>query len=218
MKKYYRLLQRIWCYYKQSFTRQIKYVNNSFSKTIALTFDDGPHPVLTRQILELLKEYKIRATFFLSGPEIEKYPEIAGEIYNEGHCLGNHGYYHVLPEDIPPENMIEGFEKTDMLLSGISGKPMAGFYRPPYGREIKEFRKWYRNKSGYLVLWSLDSYDYLTRSDAEQLAEMLIRDVVNGDIILLHDTKGCTFDILKLIIPELLKQNYRFISIDEKIN
>lgn len=205
-------------FYLQYFTRQIKFVNNSYSKTIALTFDDGPHPVITREVLILLKEYGILATFFLSGPEIEKYPHIVKDIYSEGHCLGNHGYSHVLPENISPENMISGFEKTDLLIAGVSGKQVAGFYRAPYGRETSAFKKWIRKKSGYSVQWSLDSYDYRNDYITEQLAEMLIRDIANGHIVLFHDTKNHTPDILKIVIPKLIKQNYKFIRLDEKFN
>jgi peptidoglycan/xylan/chitin deacetylase (PgdA/CDA1 family) len=216
MKRLYHRFQRILLYYKQYFTRQIKFINNSLAKQVALTFDDGPHPVLTRQILSILKEHKICATFFLSGPNIEKSPDIVKEIYKAGHILGNHGYEHISLEKLSPDEVISGFEKTDTLIKKFIGETTVNFYRPPYGKETKSYLTWINRKNKYTVQWSLDSYDYRNEFNTDQISEMLLRDVRNGDVLLFHDTKTNTPEIMKIVIPALEKRNYRFITLDEK--
>lgn len=215
MKKLYHRLQRILFYYKKYFTRQIKNINNSFSKQVALTFDDGPDPVLTRQILSILKEHNICATFFLSGPNIEKSPEIVKEIYKAGHILGNHGYEHVALDRLSEEEVIYGFEKTDNLIREHSEEKEVNFYRPPYGKTTKSYLDWINKKRKYTVHWSLDSYDYRDESNSDQIAGMLLRDIQKGDILLFHDTKSSTPEALKIVIPALLNRKYRFMKPDE---
>lgn len=218
MKKVYHRLQRILNYYDQSFTRHIKFINNSFSKQLALTFDDGPDQALTGPILDFLSENKICATFFLSGPAIEKAPEIAARIANEGHCLGNHGYEHVMPDKLMPDVLISGFEQTDKLIKDISGVPDVRFYRPPYGKETKDLKGWLNRKSAFSVHWSLDSYDYRKEFTTDQMAEALLKDVNNGDILLFHDTKPCTLDLLKKVVPVLQKRKYQFLKLNERFS
>ena len=217
MKKLYHRLQRILFYYNQFFTRKIRFINNSFSKQVALTFDDGPHPVLTRQILSILKKHNICATFFLSGPNIEKSPDIVKEIYKEGHVLGNHGYEHISAESLSIDELISGFEKTDNLIRELSEGNAVNFYRPPYGISTKSYLGWINKKNKYTVQWSLDSYDYRDEFNSDQIAGMFLRDIQNGDIVLFHDTKACTPDTLKIVIPELLNRNYRFMKLDEQL-
>jgi peptidoglycan/xylan/chitin deacetylase (PgdA/CDA1 family) len=216
MKRLYHRFQRILFYYNQYFTRQIKFINNSLSKQLALTFDDGPHPVLTRQILSILKEHNICATFFLSGPNIEKSPEIVKEIFSAGHILSNHGYEHVSAERLSPDELISGFEKTDNLIRELSEGKAVNFYRPPYGISTKAYLGWINKKNKYTVHWSLDSYDYRDEFSADQIAGMLLKDIQNGDIVLFHDTKSCTPDALKIVIPELLDRKYRFMKLGEQ--
>lgn len=216
MKRLYHRLQRILFYYNQFFTGKVRFINNSLSKQVALTFDDGPHPVLTRQILSILKEHNIYATFFLSGPNIEKSPDIVKEIYKAGHVLGNHGYEHVSAERLSPDELISGFEKTDNLIRELSEGKAVNFYRPPYGIVTKSYLAWIKKKRKYIVHWSLDSYDYRYEFNSDQIAGMLLRDIQNGDIVLFHDTKSCTQDVMKIVIPALLKRNYRFMKPDEQ--
>jgi peptidoglycan/xylan/chitin deacetylase (PgdA/CDA1 family) len=202
----------------QQDSRIIKYCNNSLTKNLVLSFDDGPHPVLTRRIIEILKEYDVCATFFLLGTAIEKAPDLIKEIYNEGHILGNHGYEHVSFKVLSPDLVISELEKTDNLIGKYTGMTEFGFYRPPYGIATESYLKWIKKNGKYSVLWSLDSYDSRNEFDVDQIAEMLLKDIQNGDIILFHDTRSFTADVLKIIIPELLLRNYRFRRLDEKFN
>jgi peptidoglycan-N-acetylglucosamine deacetylase len=216
MRKLYHSLQRILLFYIQFFTRDIRYINNSFSKQLALTFDDGPDPVLTGQILDFLLEHRIQATFFISGPAAERAPEIAERISREGHLAGNHGYEHISAEVISSEEMISGFEKTNQIIKDVTGIPVVRFYRPPYGKVTKAYNFWIRRKSAYNILWSLDSFDYKSEFSPDKLAEMLLGDVKNGDIILFHDNKPYTLQLLMKILPELQKREYHFLKLDER--
>ena len=218
LRKVYHRLQRILYFYKQFFTRRITFINNSFSKQLALTFDDGPDPVLTGKILDFLSENNIYATFFLSGPAIEKVPDMASRIVHEGHCIGNHGFEHVLPDKLMQDVLIKGFEKTDQLIKNISGVSNVRFYRPPYGKETKAFRSWICKKSAWSVRWSLDSYDYRKDFTTDQRSEKLLHDIQNGEILLFHDTKSETFELLKLVVPVLQERKYQFMRLDERFS
>jgi peptidoglycan/xylan/chitin deacetylase (PgdA/CDA1 family) len=216
IKRIYHRALRILFYYLQYITRRIIYINNSFSKQLALTFDDGPEPVITPQVLAVLKEYSISATFFLSGPAIESTPGLVKSIVNNGHCLGNHGYKHVPADTLPETEVIYGFNKTDDLIKETSGQPAVSFCRPPYGKETKSYRGWINKKTGYTVHWSLDSYDYRKEFNPDKIVEMMLEDVQNGDIILFHDTRPGTPEILRIVLPLLIERKYRFIRLDEK--
>lgn len=218
VKKVYHRLQRILHFYKQFFTRRITFINNSFSKQLALTFDDGPDLVLTGPVLDFLSENNIYATFFLSGPAIEKVPDIASRIVHEGHCIGNHGFEHVLPDKLMQDVLIKGFEKTDQLIKTVSGVSFVRFYRPPYGKETKALRNWICRKSAWSVHWSLDSYDYKKDLTTNQRSEMLLHDIQNGEILLFHDTKPETLELLKLVVPVLKERKYQFLKLDEQFN
>lgn len=216
LKLAYHGFRRASSFYAQTESRIVKYCNNSFTKSLVLSFDDGPHPVITGEVLSILKQYNVCANFFLLGPAIEKAPDLAKEIFNEGHILGNHGYEHVSFKTLSTDLVISELERTDNLLGKYTGMTEFGFYRPPYGMTTESFLKWIKEKGKYAVLWSLDSYDSRNEFGAEQIAERLLKDVRNGDIILLHDTRPHTPDVLKKIIPELLLRKYRFIRLDEK--
>lgn len=216
MKKVYHGIRRILFYYVQYLTRHIRYINNSFSNQLALTFDDGPDLLLTGQILDFLSEQKILATFFISGPAAERVPELAERIFKEGHLLGNHGYKHISAEEMSNEEMISGFEKTNHIIKDITGVPVVLFCRPPYGKVTKVYKSWIRRKSAYTAHWSLDSYDYKSEFTSDKLAEMLLNDVENGDIILFHDNRPNTLMLLMKIVPELKKRQYQFLKLDEK--
>jgi peptidoglycan/xylan/chitin deacetylase (PgdA/CDA1 family) len=194
----------------------VKYCNISFTKILVLSFDDGPHPVLTREILAILKQYNVCANFFLLGPAIEKTPDLVKEIFDKGHTLGNHGYEHIPFNTLSPELVISELERTDNLIGKYTGMKEFGFYRPPYGMTTESYLNWIKNNNKYSVHWSMDSYDSQNEFNADQIAERLLKDVRNGDIILLHDTRHHTPDVLKIIIPELLLRRYRFIRLDEK--
>jgi peptidoglycan/xylan/chitin deacetylase (PgdA/CDA1 family)/GT2 family glycosyltransferase len=213
LKNIYHRFKRVNSFYIQKDSRIIKYCNNSFAQNLVLTFDDGPHPVITREILSILKQYNVCANFFLLGPAIEKAPDLVKEIFNEGHILGNHGYEHVSFKTLSPELVISELERTDNLIAEYTGKTEFGFYRPPYGMTTESYLNWIKKNGKYTVLWSLDSYDSRNEFDVGQIAEKILRDIKNGDIVLFHDTIPNTADVLNKIIPILLDRKFSFINL-----
>lgn len=191
-------------------------------KVIALTFDDGPHPIFTPKILDILKEYNVKATFFVLGKYVEMYPEIIKRQVEEGHEIGNHTFSHINANKESEETVFKEFQKTEDSINNIS-IPATRILRPPYGILNKKIIN-YANKNDYaIVLWSQrqDPKDW-SNPGAEKISSIILSQTENGDVILLHDyvyfEESNTVEALKDIIPELKKRGYQFVTISELIN
>ena len=195
---------------------------SSKEKIIALSFDDGPHPEYTNQILDLLKEYSIPGTFFVLGKHAELYPDIIKRQVAEGHEVGNHSYSHVNMKKASTKVIKEEFEKTQEIVSSISNNRPKVF-RPPYGNYNKEVVKVISSDNSVLVLWTFyqDSKDW-SNPGVEIIVNTTLSKIQNGDIILFHDyvykNESNTVEALKTIIPELIKEGYSFVTVSELIN
>lgn len=209
---------RVISFYRQNFTRTIRYCNNSFSRELALSFDDGPHPTVTPKVLAILEKYKIHGNFFVSGVAAENNIHILKEIGNRGHFIGNHGYEHVFLDTLMPEIMTEQLAKTDKIVECETGISGMRFYRPPYGKLNDFFLSWIRKNRKYTVLWSLDSYDHRESYSDEKIINDLMKDLHNGDIVLFHDTREHILNVLETIIPRLLNHGFHFVRLDEKFH
>lgn len=187
-------------------------------KTVALTFDDGPHPVYTEEILELLDLYGIKATFFCIGVNAESHPEIVRRIAEGGHCIGNHTYTHPKMRNIDGEALASEIESAEELIFSICGvRPV--FFRPPEGYLGKTVSST-AEKEGYsTVLWNVDTLDW-TGAGCESIVKTVLKNVKDGSIILCHDYvsgKSHTAEALGKIIPELIAQGYRFVTVEELV-
>lgn len=181
-------------------------------KKVAITFDDGPNPDYTACLLEGLKERGVSATFFLLGTEAEKYPELVLQIYEEGHLIGTHSYKHVNLSLLSEEEACEQLEKTNDIIEEITGvRPQ--FIRPPFGC-------WKENldcKTDMVkVMWNIDPLDWNTDNSVE-IAKRVLKEVEDGDIILLHDASQSSVDAALEIIDQLMKEGYCFVTVDELI-
>jgi peptidoglycan-N-acetylglucosamine deacetylase len=218
MGKSYHRIKRIFHFYHQYFTRIIKYTNNSFSKRIALSFDDGPRPIFTLNILELLRKYNISANFFLIGKAIEQYPEIVKKIHDYNHLIGNHSYSHTVYSSLNRDDLAKELKKTDDLIINNTSQKKVLFYRPPYGSMLsQDFLSWIDSNRKYIVLWSVDSIDYIENIDPKEISDDLISTIKNGDIILFHDHGENALHILELLLPQLVKKKYHFSLLNEII-
>ncbi|KGR87025.1 polysaccharide deacetylase family protein [Lysinibacillus odysseyi] len=194
--------------------RNQSFVEKRFSgKGIALTFDDGPHPVYTPQLLDLLKRYDIRATFFVVGSKVEKYPYIIKRIHEEGHAIGIHHYEHKSNWVLTPRQLQKQLEKTAAAISHCTGKRPI-LYRPPWGHFNATTPFIARNYR--MVLWSHIFGDWKV-----ERAKMLYNDLHNaaedGAVFLLHDcgkTLGADEEAPKYMLECLA----RFLADCEKIN
>lgn len=146
--------------------------------TIFLTFDDGPHPEITPFVLDLLKEYNWKATFFCVGANMERYPELVERIVNEGHTIGNHSFNHEKGWTTHFKDYISSFKQFEEMYS-------TKFFRPPYGRMTKHQAKEIY-KTHQIILWSWLSYDYDLTYPNEKILENL-EQVKSGDVLVFHD-------------------------------
>ena len=179
-------------------------------KYIALTFDDGPSRKYTPILLDGLKERGVHATFFLMGKNIEGKEDIVKRMSEEGHLIGNHSYEHVQLTKVGAKAVCEAVEHTQEQIEAITGK-RPEYIRPPYGDWNEELEE----KIGMApVLWSLDSMDWKLK-DTGKIIHQVLKDVKDGDIILLHDIFPSSVEAALELIDILQKEGYVFVTADE---
>ncbi len=172
---------------------------------IYLTFDDGPHPVITPKVLNILSQYDAKACFFCVGNNVHKYPEIFHQVVDAGHLVGNHSYHHINGWRTPDEVYFKDVDACDKLVR-------SRYFRPPYGKirpsQMKHLKKHYR-----LVMWSAITYDFdynITKKDCLNIA---ISKTSRGGIIVFHDSLKAEKNML-FALPRYLehysKLGYRF--------
>lgn len=197
----------------------VYYRSSSHSQQIALTFDDGPHPRYTEEILEILNEYQISATFFIIGVNAEAYPEELKKIVDSGCEIGNHTYSHKRIQTLSVQEMKEQFlqcEETIVRLTGIRPQIL----RPPEGKMTDSLRKVACELNCNVVLWNIDTLDWAL-NPSETIVQTVMKNVKGGDIILMHDYVSggnTTCGALRRMIPALLSQGYEFVTVSQLID
>lgn len=174
-------------------------------KAVYLTFDDGPIPVITPWVVDLLGRYDIKATFFMVGDNVRKHPQEYRQVIEAGHKVGNHTFNHLKGLYTNTQDYIGNVEKTDTLIH-------SNLFRPPHGllrrSQYKKLRKHYK-----IVMWDLVTRDYSYRLNGEEVFENVKRLVRNGSIITFHDSLRSQ-ENLKYALPRtiewLLEQGYSF--------
>lgn len=197
-----------------------KLEGTSKKKEIALTFDDGPDSEYTLQLLDLLKENKVKATFFFVAKEADKHPDIIEKIIEDGHTLGLHSYEHKHAWLKGRKYTKQDFEKSVAIVKKHNWT--VAFYRPPWGNcnifTINEAEKY----GLQTIFWNVMAQDWRKNITAEQIEQRLLQRVRNKAIICLHDGRGAkgapgrTIEALKKVVPELIKNGYRFSSLYDK--
>jgi len=182
---------------------------------IALTFDDGPDSTFTPAILDTLKKYGVKATFFLLGSNIEKYPDLVKRIAMEGHLIGNHTYSHPKLTDVSDEVYHQEIEKADALIQNLVGyKPR--FFRPTYGAINENQVKWATEQGMMVIQWSIDTLDWKGLS-ADEITKTVESRVFPGSIVLQHNADGVplqgSVDALDQFIPQLKKKGVKFVTL-----
>jgi len=174
------------------------------NKELCLTFDDGPSPHSTPQILDILEANNIRGLFFCSGQEAEKYPSLISLISSKGHITGNHGYNHLDGYVTNTQVYIRNFSKGAKFTSG-------NIMRPPYGRirtsQYSELSKNYR-----VFFWDLMPYDFDPRMTSQKVLNSLKKRIRNGSVIVLHDKPSSSvLSFLDEFIKYAKDNGYRFV-------
>ena len=179
-------------------------------RKIALTFDDGPHPYYTQQLLDGLKERGARATFFVMGKQAEAYPELVLRMQEDGHLIGNHTYSHVQLNKKNRESFKEELVRTNELLLGITGEEPQ-YVRPPYGSWDKSFES---ELMMIPVLWTIDPMDWCS-SDVNGIVRKVTKKAEDNAVILMHDEYKSSVTAALEIVDVLQKQGYEFVTVDE---
>ncbi|MFF2855889.1 polysaccharide deacetylase family protein [Peribacillus sp. NPDC058002] len=208
-----------WIYLEQIINAPIKnemiYMGNPSKKRIALTFDDGPEDIYTPQILEILKQKGVKATFFVIGERAKKYPEQLRQIYKKGHAIGNHTWDHPHLPELTDQQFNKNIQSTTAEIEKIIGfKP--DLFRPPYG-EIEDRQVAMLNKQGYRsIMWTADTKDW-SGVYAEEILSRVKQDTRPGVIVLQHNYHASgqfeTVKALPQIIDELRAQGYEFVTV-----
>lgn len=187
-------------------------------KVVALTFDDGPHPVFTPRILDILDKYHVKATFFMVGKSMDAHPDIVREVIRRGHVVGNHTYTHPRNIDLDTEaQMIRELDKCEQVIERLTGN-RALLFRPPRGL-VDGAAFAIADEEGYrTILWSVCA-DHHDAQTPELMAQRVIERNRPGGIILAHDgtypMRWKDVAATPLIIEALQKQGYRFVTIPE---
>ena len=180
-------------------------------KLVALTFDDGPSGRFTQALLEGLRERDAKATFLLCGYRIKLYPEVAQQIFDEGHEIGYHGYSHDSMKGMSRLTIAQELMDTQALLPEDC-EPV--FFRPPGGFITDGVRQVAQARQLAILSWSVDPKDWAT-TETSSIEQSVLGSVQDGDIILLHDMTMSSVRAALGIVDALQKQGFRFVTVSE---
>ncbi|ADU30597.1 polysaccharide deacetylase family protein [Evansella cellulosilytica] len=192
---------------------------DSGDNRVALTFDDGPDPRYTEQVLDVLSEFNVPATFFVMGARAEAYPEIVQRTAEEGHIIGNHTYWHPNLVDENIDTLEREITETENVLAEIIGY-RTSLFRAPYGFLDDEFVQKIGEMNYSVVAWSVDSLDW-QEDPADEIAYTVLSNTHPGAIILMHDgaewegDRTNTIEALRQIIPSLQEQGVEFVTVPD---
>ncbi|SFE31353.1 polysaccharide deacetylase family protein [Flavobacterium xueshanense] len=188
---------------KKIFSNYTWDVSNT-GNTVYLTFDDGPIPEITTWVLEELKKFDLKATFFCIGENIDKYPEIFRKVINEGHAIGNHTFNHLNAWKTPTEIYIENIKLCEEVIEKTTNyNSRSKLFRPPYGK-LKTAQAKVIEKLGYeIIMWDVLSADFDTTLSKEQCLDNVLSNVKPGSIIVFHDSEKA-FKNLQYVLPKTL--------------
>jgi peptidoglycan/xylan/chitin deacetylase (PgdA/CDA1 family) len=187
--------------YKIPYILQLFYPNytwkvNTQQKVVYFTFDDGPHPEITTWVLSELAKYNAKATFFMVGANIEKYPDTFEKVKQSGNAIGNHTFNHLNGWKTKDENYFENINKCKEFIE-------SNLFRPPYGR-IKSKQAKHILKKFKVIMWDKLSRDYDVNLKIDESLKAMKTLPANGSIFVFHDSEKA-FKNLKILLPELLK-------------
>lgn len=186
--------------------------NNEEVKKVALTFDDGPHVVYTKELLDGLKEREVKATFFVLGQNAEANPDIIKKMHEEGHLIGNHTYSHVQLTRLTSAEQCDEISRTNDLIYDITGE-YPQYIRPPFG-------EWDDKAECKIVmipvLWSVDTLDWTTENSSS-VVKKGTKNIKDGDIILMHDFYKSSVKAALSIVDILKAEGFEFVTVDELI-
>jgi peptidoglycan-N-acetylglucosamine deacetylase len=192
------------CFFAGWFYPKALFRIKTTEKILCLTFDDGPDPATTPELLDILDQYHVKAIFFCNGQAAEKYPFLVKKIKEEGHIAGNHGFAHTDGWKTNTEDYCEDVNHASRFLPG-------SYFRPPYGRithsQYKQLCKKYK-----IIFWDLMAYDFDSDFGAARSLLVLRHKIRKGSLIVLHDRPGSSANtLLREFLDSATKRGYRFV-------
>lgn len=197
----------------------VKTVNKgkTHEKKIALSFDDGPVVPFTHEVLDILKEKQIPATFFCIGKQIEQYPYVLKRIIAEGHLIGNHTFSHSYHMGFfTTKRVISEIETTDQLITKLTQR-QPRWFRPPFGVTNPMIARALKKTGHQVIGWSMRSLDTVIK-DKKRVVRRIIKQLRPGAIVLLHDRLPEISSILTDLLIEIEKEGYEIVSMEELLN
>lgn len=203
--------------YFRFFAKNVRRNIMTKDKEIAMTFDDGPDPRYTPQVLDLLKKSEVKATFFVLGEKAKEHPDLIRRMVDEGHTVGLHANKHIGAPFRTYRATKEDFFTSISILQSMDVKVQ--LYRPPWGLVNIASSKFIHQYDFESVLWSIHASDWSRYVDEKHIENVLTEKVKPGDIILLHDGRGAknapqrTINALKNALPALKEKGYQFVKL-----
>ena len=186
-------------------------------KHIALTFDDGPHPVITPQILDILDKYQVKATFFLVANQAQKFPDLVHLITSKGHDIGNHSLSHQYYTQLSRKELVYDFEKSQQVLKQIVGYyPL--FLRPPYGKVDERVKKIAKQYFFEIALWDNDSRDWEASLTVKEIVDNVLIPLRSRNIILMHSNQEITLRALPNILDGIQSRSLKLVLLKDAFN
>ena len=186
-------------------------------KKIAITFDDGPNSKYTAKVLQLLKEYNAKATFFCIGIPIEKHQKLLQRIKTEGHSVGNHSYSHRTTIGFKStEGWLEELKKTDQAIYKVIGEKPS-LFRPPFGVTTPHLAKALKVTGHHIIGWNIRPFDTALKNP-ETILNRILKSIKPGSIILLHDSHENIETVLEQLLQFLTKNDYQMVTVNELMN
>lgn len=186
------------------------------SRKVALTFDDGPHPILTPRILDILDRYHAHATFFMVGENVGYYPDAARDVIARGNEVGNHTFSHNHLQKMTESSLAREIERCEDVLEELC-EYRPHLFRPPEGVTNGCVRHCSERGDYTMILWSIDTRDW-EKKNAGAIVETVMTQIRPGDIILFHDyigTKSKTPEALEILLPKLLAHGFEPVTVSE---
>ncbi len=189
---------------------------DSTTKRVALTFDDGPEPVATRNLLKVLRQHQIKAAFFPIGTKARDYPEIIKQIDQEGHILGNHSFRHAWWTNFLISGPLEREVKMAQEAISAAVNKVPAYFRPPVGLTNPHLRKVLKKHGLSMIGWDVRPFD--TTASADTVIKRVLKKIRNGSIIALHDAGRPPADLARLIdrlVTKIKERKYAFSGLEE---
>lgn len=185
-------------------------INKDDPPMVALTFDDGPHSIYTKELLDGLAERNVKATFFLIGCNVEGKEDLIQRMKDEGHLIGSHTCSHVKLTDLSEDAALAEIARCNEIIESITNDSVT-YIRPPYGAWTSS---WSDELNMQVVLWNVDPEDWKCQN-TDAIVNHIVSHISDGDIILLHDIYETSVEAALQVVDLLLEKGYQFARIDE---